>query len=152
MEKHESPEEKQVKDAERRLALWGTRASEGQATASRRDEACGLRQARGALSCREGCRDQSGPPPTWILKRSAREGTTGSCRLSCGLLPASPGGSSRSADRPVQESFWLSGDDVCENRSWHCGGESSESVGRPARPQAAGPQAAVSGSSPRGDQ
>lgn len=61
-EKRESQEEKRVKDAERRLALWVTRASKGQATAGRRDEACGLRQAGGALSCREGCRDPSGPP------------------------------------------------------------------------------------------
>ena len=79
-----------------------------------------------------------GPPPTWVLKRSAREGAAGSCRLSCGRLSASPGGSSRSADRPAQESFWLSGDDVCENRSWHCGGESHESGGRLVGPQAAG--------------
>lgn len=61
-EKRESQEEKRVKDAERRLALWGTRASEGQATAGRRDEACGLCQAGGALSCREGYRNPSGPP------------------------------------------------------------------------------------------
>ena len=134
----------------------------GQATPGGRDEACGLCQAGGALSCREGCRDPvwAPRPPTWVLKRSAREGAAGSCRLSCGLLPASPGGSSRSADRPAQESFWLSGDDVCENRSWHCGGESRESGGRLAGPQAAGIRAQprggiseklVSGPSSRGE-
>lgn len=63
MEKHESPEEKRVKHAERRLALWGTRASEGQATAGRRDEACGLRQARGALSAGRGAGTRLGPRP-----------------------------------------------------------------------------------------
>lgn len=58
--------------------------------------------------------------PTWILKRSAREGAAGSWRLSCRLWPMSPEGSSRSTERPVQESSWLRGDGVCESRSWHC--------------------------------
>lgn len=57
---------------------------------------------------------------TWTRKRSAREAVPGSGRLSCRLLLVSAEGSSRSADRPVQESFWLSGDDVWEIKSWHC--------------------------------
>lgn len=38
---------------------------------------------------------------------------------SCCLLAVSPEGSRRSADLPVQESFWLRGDDVCDIKSWH---------------------------------
>lgn len=71
-------------------------------------------------------RRSRGPLPTWIRKRSARAGTAGSWRLSCRLLPVSPGGSSRSADLTVQESFWLRGEDVCESRSWHCGERAGE--------------------------
>lgn len=38
---------------------------------------------------------------------------------SCCLLAVSPEGSRRSADLPVQESFWLRGDDVWDIKSWH---------------------------------
>lgn len=68
----------------------------------------------------EGTRLQPRFLPTWTLKRSAREGAAASGRLSGRLLPESPGGSSRSADRAVHESFWLRGDDVWESKSWHC--------------------------------